>query len=48
MLLLLALENITMTFHNLTQSYVHIPALCMIIHFLIFNKADKEFFPWLA
>ena len=42
-LLLLALEN------NVTQSYVYIPpALCRIIHFLIFNKTDKEFLPRLA
>lgn len=47
-LLLLALENITITFHNVTQSYVYIPALCKIIHFLIFNKTDKEFLPRLA
>jgi len=47
-LLLLALENITITFHNVTQSYVYIPALCRIIHFLIFTKTDKEFLPRLA
>lgn len=42
-LLLLALENIAITFHNVPQN-----TLCRIIHLLTFNKADKEFFPWFA
>ena len=38
---------------NFPQRYLKlfnliIPALCGLIHFLIFNNANKEFFSWLA